>query len=273
MKLGIGTYCYMWAIGFKFGDKEARPPRPMGAFDLLRRAHELGLRLVQYGPNLPLAALSEPIWTGSSPRRRHGTSSWSWAPAAWRPSTWRARSRSHSASASKILRTIPEIGGQPAAVADIPGYLKAIQPLAEAAGVKVGIENGKIAALDLKWVLDTVGSPTFGIILDMANSFAVPEGWRYVTEILAPYTICLHHKEFTVKRAWHMMGFIIEGQPSGQGLVDTPWLLETLDKAGARYNVIIELWPPEQASIEETIALEDKWVVESIPYLRQFVRE
>jgi L-ribulose-5-phosphate 3-epimerase UlaE len=69
-----------------------------------------------------------------------------------------------------------------------------------------------------------------------------------------------------------MMGFIIEGQPSGQGLVDTPWLLETLDKAGARYNLIIELWPPEQASIEETIALEDKWVVESIPYLRQFVK-
>ena len=59
MKLGIGTYCYMWAIGFKFGDKEARPPRPMDAFDLLHRAHELGLRLVQYGPNLPLAVLSE----------------------------------------------------------------------------------------------------------------------------------------------------------------------------------------------------------------------
>jgi hypothetical protein len=34
----------------------------------------------------------------------------------------------------------------------------------QAAGVKVGIENGRIAALDLKWVLDTLGSPTFGIV-------------------------------------------------------------------------------------------------------------
>ena len=67
----------------------------------------------------------------------------------------------------------------------------------------------------------------------MVNSLAVPEGWRYVTEILAPYTVCLHHKEFTVQhRAWHMMGFIVEGRPAGQGLLDTRWLLDTLDKTG-----------------------------------------
>ena len=47
VKLGIGTYAYMWAIGFKFGDKEARPEQPMTAFDLLRRTHELGLHVVQ----------------------------------------------------------------------------------------------------------------------------------------------------------------------------------------------------------------------------------
>jgi len=273
MKLGIGTYCYMWSIGFEFGDKEARPPRPLGAFDLLDRAHELGLHLVQYGPNLPLDALSKAelerfvaqaqVWDIELELGTRGMETEHLA---------RQIALARRLGA-KVLRTIPEIGGQPPPLADIPGCLLAIQPLAEAAGVKVGIENGRIAALDLKWVLDTVGSPTFGIILDMANSFAVPEGWRYVTEILAPYTICLHHKEFIVKRAWHMMGFIIEGQPSGQGLVDTPWLLATLDKAGAHYNVILELWPPEQASIEETIALEDRWVVESIPYLRQFIKE
>ena len=31
MKLGIGTYCYMWAIGFRFGDREAAPAHPMDA--------------------------------------------------------------------------------------------------------------------------------------------------------------------------------------------------------------------------------------------------
>ncbi len=59
MKLGINTYTYMWSIGFKFGDCEAKPARPMSALDLLGKAHELGVRVVQVGPNLPLDKLSE----------------------------------------------------------------------------------------------------------------------------------------------------------------------------------------------------------------------
>ena len=59
MKLGINTYTYMWSIGFKIGDREVKPARPMSALDLLGKAHELGVRVVQIGPNLPLDKLSE----------------------------------------------------------------------------------------------------------------------------------------------------------------------------------------------------------------------
>jgi hypothetical protein len=69
-----------------------------------------------------------------------------------------------------------------------------------------------------------------------------------------------------------MMGFIIEGAPAGQGQLDIPWLLNKLGESGPLCNAILELWPPEQKTIEETIALEDKWVVESIPYLRDCIR-
>ena len=99
--------------------------------------------------------------------------------------------------------------------------------------MKLGLENGKIPAKELAWALDEVKSPQLGVVLDMANSLAISEGWRYVTEILAPYTICLHHKEFVVQRVWYMMGFTVEGRPAGTGQVDTPWLLDTLDRAGA----------------------------------------
>jgi hypothetical protein len=106
----------------------------------------------------------------------------------------------------------------------------------------------------------------------MVNSLAVLEGWKYVTEMLAPYTICLHHKEFIVKRVWSMMGFTVEGRPAGQGQMDTAWLLDTLQAAGAQFNVILEAWPPEQKTLQETIDLEETWVKESIPYLRRFVK-
>jgi hypothetical protein len=35
--------------------------------------------------------------------------------------------------------------------------------------------------------------------------------------------------------------------------------------------VIIELWPPEQKTLQETIELERAWAVESVRYLRQYI--
>lgn len=273
MRLGVGTYCYMWAIGFRFGDREAAPEHPMGHFDLLQRGHELGVNLIQYGPNLSLGNLSD----AEMARFLAQTQAWD---IELEVGT-RGLEIDHLARqvalarrvGSKIVRTIPEIGGQPARVEEIPACLRAVLPLLEAADVKLGLENGKIPAVELKAILDEVGSPHVGVVLDMVNSMAVPEGWRHVTEALAPYTICLHHKEFVVQRYWHMMGFEVQGRPAGQGQLDTPWVFDTLDRAGAKYNVILEVWPPEQATLAETIALEDRWVRESLPYLRQFVKD
>jgi sugar phosphate isomerase/epimerase len=141
----------------------------------------------------------------------------------------------------------------------------------EAEGIALGIENGRIPARDMQAALDEIGSPQVGVVLDMVNSLAVPEGWKQVAETLAPHTMCVHYKDFTIKRAWHMMGFICEGTPAGKGLVETEWLLSTLQASPYDFNVIIELWPPEQPDLEETIALEQAWAVESVPYLRRYI--
>lgn len=271
MKLGIGAYACMWAIGFEAGGRAVRPEHPMTAADLLRRTHELGLHVVQYGPNLPLSALSPrelaalveqaTVWAIEIEVGTRGLEL----------DHLRAQLALAQRIGARLLRTVPEVGGVTPPAAAIAPYLRAVAPDLEAAGVRLGLENGLIPALDLKRVLDEVGSPYVGIVLDMVNSLAISEGWRYVTELLAPYTVCLHYKDFAVRRAWHMMGFIVEGRPAGRGQLDTPWLLRTLDAAAARYNVILEVWPPEQPTLAETIALENRWVEESIAYLRQFI--
>jgi hypothetical protein len=80
-------------------------------------------------------------------------------------------------------------------------------------------------------------------------------------------------KDFAVRREWHMMGFRVEGRPAGRGQLNVPRLLNLLDSAGARCNAILELWPPEQATLRATIALEQRWVEESITYLRTLIKE
>jgi 3-oxoisoapionate decarboxylase len=83
----------------------------------------------------------------------------------------------------------------------------------------------------------------------------------------------LHIKEFIVKRAGHAMGFEITGRPAGQGMMDVPALLNTLQSHGRTFNAIIETWLPMQITIDETISIEARWVRESAAYLRQFIKD
>ncbi|MHA0110978.1 hypothetical protein ACXYUI_28160, partial [Klebsiella pneumoniae] len=78
-------------------------------------------------------------------------------------------------------------------------------------------------------------------------------------------------KDFLVRRVWHRMGFVVEGRPAGKGQMEIEWVLSQLRSAGATPNAILELWPPEQPKLEETIALEHAWARESIQYLRKYL--
>jgi len=269
MRLGIGTYCYMWSIGLE----GAEPAKPMTAMDLLGKARELGVGVVQMGPNLPLDKLPDAKVDAFAQQARGWEIEVELCTRGLETDHLQRQVALAQRVGAKLLRTIPELGGLNVDARVIPDYMRAILPTLEGAGVRLGFENGKIPAVELRAALEAVGSSWFGIVLDTVNSLAVPEGWKHVAEVLAPYTISLHMKEFVVQRVWSMMGFVVEGRPAGKGQVDLPWLLGLLRAAGSDCNMILELWPPEQKTRQETIELEQAWVVESIQYLRQYVKD
>lgn len=267
MKLGINTYTYMWSIGF--GDTQ--PEKPLTAVGLLGKARELGVSLVQIGPNLPLDQLPEAELEQFIQQAREWQIDLELATRGLEFDHLSLQIALAKRLESPLLRTVPEIDGQTPETKDIPQYLQKILPTCESEGVRLAFENGNIPAEELRWVLEEMSSPQLGIVLDMVNSLAVSEGWKHVAKTLAPFTICLHLKDFIVQRVWHSMGFTVEGRPAGQGQLDIPWLLETLQTAEAEFNVILELWPPYQRTLQETIDLEQAWAVESIRYLRSII--
>jgi sugar phosphate isomerase/epimerase len=141
----------------------------------------------------------------------------------------------------------------------------------EAAKVGLAIENGRIPASEMAEVLDESSCRWLGVTLDTVNSLAIPEGTREIVRHFARHTLCLHVKDFVVQRAWHMMGFSVEGRPAGEGQMGLPWILEQLKKEGSDPNAILELWPPPQAKLDETIALEHAWAESSVRYLRKHI--
>lgn len=271
MKLGIGTYTYMWSIGFP----GAKPSRPMTALGLLNKAQELGVKVVQYGPNLPLDRLPEYEMQEILNKAKEWEIELEVGTRGLEADHLRRSIALTQKMGATLLRTVPEgFAGKPLLLTDLANYLQGVLPELSATGVRLALENGRIPAQRLSEVLDSLENPSLvGVTLDTANSLAIPEGWEYVTRILARHTMCLHIKDFVVQRAWHMMGFTVEGRPAGKGQLNIPWLLYTLQAARVSPNAILELWPPQQKTMEETVAMEQAWAAESVAYLRRYIAD
>ncbi|HBY63210.1 MAG TPA: hypothetical protein DEH78_25595 [Solibacterales bacterium] len=268
MRLGIGTYAYMWSIGFP----GAAPRAPMNALGLLEKAEALGVNVVQYGPNLSLSTLPEEERGLVVARARERGIRLEVGTRGLESGNLAVHIELCGCVGSDFLRTVPERpdGSVPSA-AEVVSALRPLLPELERAHVRLGMENSRMPAREMRRALDELANPSVGVTLDTVNSLAIPEGTREVAEQLAPWTYCLHVKDFTVRRDWHMMGFQVEGCAAGQGQLDVAWLLGLLRPYERCQSAILELWPPEQADLESTIALEGQWAVESVRYLRTLI--
>jgi sugar phosphate isomerase/epimerase len=268
MRLGIGTYSFMWAIGFP----GAKPANPMSSLALLARAKEFGVGVVQFGPNMPLEHLGEQELCHLIQEAKRSSIVLEYGTRGLDPIHLRKQICFAARLSSSLLRTVPEFEVHDfPSLSGLAAQLRSVLPDLEKYGVRLAIENGNLPALALASLVRELNSPWVGIALDTVNSLAIPEGTRQIVETLAPYAFSFHVKDFLVRRAWHRMGFVVEGCPAGKGQMEIEWILSQLRSAGANPNAILELWPPEQPQLERTIALEDVWAKESIEYLRKYL--
>ncbi len=245
----------------------------MNAFGLLAKARELGVRVVQFGPNLPLDAMAPHELDEMAACARESGIEIEAGTRGVEADHLRRYIEIAKRCGATLLRSVPEIGsaGEIPSPGVLAECLRTVRPDFEDAGVRLALENTRMPAVQLSGVLDIIGSPMMGITLDTVNSLAIPEGTDHVAHTLARHALCLHVKDFVVKRVWHMMGFTVEGRPAGQGQLNVPWLLGLLRSVDRSPNAILELWVPEQASIEQAIEMEQTWAVESIEFLRRHV--
>jgi len=264
--LGLGSYACAWAIGVAGYEQ---PEAPMDAFGLLRFADELGLNLVQIADNLPLHVLSD-----DQRQRLHDE-------ALQRNIAIEVGTRGIQSDhlrqyielaryfESPILRVVVDTAEHHPTPDEVVSLVRAALPVLEATGITLAIENhDRFKARTLAGIIAEIDNPRVGICLDTVNSFGSLEGPQVVLDTLGRYVVNLHVKEFAVRRVPHNMGFIITGMPTGQGMLDVPWLLNTLRDYGRDFNAIIETWPAPEAAMRETIAKERDWVRQSAAYLR-----
>lgn len=266
MELGISSYTYVWWTGVP---GYPAPREPLTPRLLLETAVSLGVRVVQIADNLPLDELSaQELETLRGSACEMGISI-ELGTRGIQPDILRRGLRIAGALGAPLLRTLLDSPGEEPSAEDAAAMLREIAPEFERAVVVLAVENhDRIPAASLRRIVEGAASAHVGICLDTANSLGHGECIGQVIDTLGDLVVNLHIKDFSVRRLPHNKGFVVEGTPAGQGLLDIPGMLDRLRFRGRDYNAILELWPPPEATVEASVRKEMAWAQESLRYLR-----
>lgn len=271
MKLGIGSYAFAWGIGVP---EYPLPDRPMTGLDLVERAVDLDVKVVQIADNMPLDQMDASELDALQACADAANVAIEVGTRGIRPGHLRTYLDLAVRFNSPLIRVVVDTADHHPDADEVVALAREVMPDFQQAGVCLAIENhDRFPVRMLDDICERIGSDQVGICLDTVNSFGSLEGPEAVVDVLGPRVVNLHVKEFLVRRVDHNMGFIIEGQPAGQGMLNMPWLLEKLGQHGRDYNAIVELWPPLEKTMAETVAKEAEWAAQSVVYLRTLISD
>jgi sugar phosphate isomerase/epimerase len=270
MKLGISSYTYPWAIGLP----NAIPNRPLKPLQLLEKAQELGVGIVQFGPNVPLDKLPKDELREVVKHAEAWKIDLEMGTVGIDPARLRHQIQFAKRIGAILLKTTPErADGRILMRPEMLNSLRAVVGDLTQEKIGLAIDNSRVPAPELNELLGSLHSPWLGAALDTANPLALPQGWQISVRVLAHRTLSLHIKDFVVHPAAHGMGFSVTGCPVGKGQLNIAWLVESFAALRIEPSAILESWTPEQKTLQETIALEDAWAKQGVDYLRRFIPE
>jgi hypothetical protein len=268
MRLGFSSFTIPWAIG----GIEAEHPVSMTAVDLLERAHGLKADVLQIADNLPIDGLSEPELLKLKALPDSYSISLEVGTRGIQSENIANFLRIAQILGSPILRVVIDSKGHEPAIPEIVQLLKPFEAKFKEAKINLAIENhDRLTCAEFNEIIDRVGSDWVGICLDTVNSLGAVEAPNTVIPALAPRAINVHMKDFEIVRTNGQMGFTVRGTALGQGRLDVTGVIAAVGGTSREITAVIELWTPRQASYEETVALENKWALESVEYLRKSI--
>ena len=265
MILGISSFTFGWAIDLEGNVLE----KPMTETDLLNQAVDWGLSCLQIGDNLPLHTFSDERLNAlkdNLTRQQVRIEVGARGLTIGNLINYLDISQRLGAPLLRFIIDGPELEPRPQ---DVIQLLKDFLPEFKKANIILGIENhDRFKARELAGIMEAVGSDRVGICLDCVNSMGAGEGLEYVAEILSPYTVNLHIKDFTIERLSHKMGFTITGAPAGTGMTNVPLLMEKLTQYNRCHSAVLEQWVPRHHDLNKTIQVEREWAEAGVNYLK-----
>ena len=149
------------------------------------------------------------------------------------------------------------------------GLLKAAAPIAEAAGVRIAVENHTDAfSAEVLWILDQVNHSHVGACVDTVNALMVGEDPKVAVENLAPRAFTNHFRDDRIEVQHY--GFKLTGAAVGEGDIDMRQAYELIRDCSSmnRINIETEMEAPLD-NREEALRIEREAIEKSIRYCRE----
>ncbi len=266
-RIGISSYSYSFAVGYPGFE----PEKPLSAFDLVDKAAALEVPVLQIADNCPLDKLSaDGLKDLGAYAKQRGIEIEAGTRGIETEHLLKYIGIAKTLDA-RLLRVVIDTAWHHPEFAEIVELLKSVLPSLKDSGIVLGIENhDRFKARVFADIVEALGSPYVGIVLDTVNSFACEENTEQVMDILAAHTVNFHVKDFKIERVKNSMGLLVTGTPAGDGFLKIPEMEKRLQtQARCDYSSILELWMAPEPGLEETLQKEDRWVKQSIAYLKQ----
>lgn len=268
MRLGIGSWTYPWAVG----TPEVPSPRPLTAFDLVDRAVELGVSVVQVADNMPMHDWSADRLAALAGLSRDRGVQLEVGANGFAPTFLLRYLEVARALASPLVRVVIDTVQHRPTVEEIRATLRTVLPAFEAAEVDLLIENhDRFRAAELARLVEGAGSPRLGVVYDTANSIGCYEDAERVLDVLAPWVRNVHVKDVAIERLPNRMGFTVTGAPAGQGAVRLSALVERFRMLPAAATLVLEQWPVWAGDVESTLHQEEEWARRGLTNLRRLL--
>jgi sugar phosphate isomerase/epimerase len=151
----------------------------------------------------------------------------------------------------------------------VASRLKQMAPAAEAAGVKIAVENHcDTFSTEILWLLDKVDHPLVGACIDTVNALMVMEDPMEAVENLAPRAFTNHFRDDRIE--FKRYGFKLTGTAVGDGDIDIRRAYEIIKTKSSmnRINIETEMEIPLD-DMRTALRMEKETVERSIQYCRK----
>lgn len=240
----------------------------MSAFDLIDRAAEWRVPVVQIADNMPLQQLSDGEVQAIARHAGARDVTIELGTVGFRPDHLARQIEIATMLGSPLLRVVIDTPEDHPDAREVVRRLHGLLAPLEAAAVSLLIENhDRFQASELAAILRKTEHELVGACFDTVNSLGVPETWEAVMDELAPWIGNVHAKEFAITRVANRMGFDVAGAPLGEGKLDLGKLVSRLERGPRDLTIVLEQWSPFVGDIAATIENEARWAQRSIGVL------